>query len=348
MGCALSALSIMAQNSSFLELQTVIPTVSGAKPDLQLNAGFLHHIDSHLKWGMGVGVMENTQFKFAPSVPVFTRLEFDFIDYGDYRPFLSVDLGYRANFEDFEDGSSVFVNPTLGVNLYRCYLGVGYFGSMATSKNAEWANAISIRIGARFGDYDGSGNGHLHMPRPIKNFFKHSSFGIHATYGYGLGTTTIERKNENEETEYSLPSRYGAGLTWMYNFNDNWAFGLGATYTIEYKTEETRTYYYYDGKTTQEHKYDFDDSSWDLDYFCRLQYTMDEIGSSSIKPYVSADLGLCRQGESYFYAGQIGIKAWDWLKIGASCSVENNFLGTDSYFGYRNANCLNFILGVEF
>lgn len=335
MGCAMASLSLVAQNSTFLEFQTLIPTASGAKPDLQINFGYLHNIDDQLKWGLGVGISENTSFDFKPSLPVFTRLEFDFTSSGNYRPFLAADLGYSVSFEDFENGS-VFVSPMFGVNLYRCYLGVGYSGGMATNENAEWSNCIGIRLGTRFGGSDGA---HLHIPEPVKKFFRNTTFGLHAIYGLGLGTATATHEWSGGVYEYECSdlSRYGVGFTWLYDFNDNWAFGLGGTYSrYTYKDE--------DGDEIRTHN--------DGDLFLRLQYTMDEIANLPIKPYASVDFGSCigAQGAEdetpIYYAGQIGIKFWDKLKAGISYSRENAFYG-DEYWS-ADANSLRIVLGVDF
>lgn len=339
MGCAMASLSLVAQNSTFLEFQTVIPTVSGAKPNLEVNFGYLHHIDDQLRWGMGVGISENTTFDFAPSAPVFTRLEFDFTSTGNYRPFLAADLGYSVSFEDFENASSVFVSPMIGVNLYRCYLGVGYSGGMATNKNAEWSNSIGIRLGTRFG---GDKGGHFHIPAPVKKFFKHTTFGLHAMYGIGIGTATATHEWSGGVYEYECSnlSRYGAGFTWLYDFNDNWAFGIGGTYS-RYSYEDA------DGDETRTRS--------DGDLFLRLQYTMDEVAGYSIKPYASVDFGSCVGAQGMdrdvdkapiYFAGQVGIKFCERYRFGIAYSRENAFYGNE--YWTADANSLRFVLGVDF
>lgn len=312
--CSVLAFSATAQNSSFLEFQPSIATVSGAKPTLQINYGILHHIDSQLKWGAGIGIAESSEFNMAPSLPIFSRVEFDFTDKGNYRPFLGLDLGYSVNFEDFEYGS-FFVNPTLGVSLYKCYLGIGYLGSMGTYTEAQWSNAINLRFGRRLGGKEG---------RAIMNFFKRTTLGIHALYGNG-----VPNKISNDYSEASNLTRWGYGLSWMYNFNAHWALGVYATYIQKYS---------YETNDVNEDEVEGDG----IEAFVRLQYTMKQFGNLPLKPFANINCGYVDKGDGCMgVAGQVGVKIFDRFNVGAT------YLYVPQFYHSLDAGSLNFVIGVE-
>lgn len=313
---AMMALTAFAQksNSSFLEFQTDFATTKGVKPSIGLKGGFLAGIDTNVRLGAGIGLTENTQFKYAPSMPVFGRLEFLFSG-TNIRPFIDVDLGYSVNFEDFENGQ-VFINPMIGADFNKYYIGVGYLGSTALTENSTWGSNIALRLGMRF---DGSSN-------PFAKFFKKVSFGVEGSYAHSFGKSKEQDYGGYEDNLNILL----ASVHFMYNIDEHWAAGIGASYGTASKKEHSK---YTDADTY---------SSEDIEIFLRGEYTFNEV-KKDIKPYATLDLGMAYWGN--LVAPQVGVKYKDHIRLGLSLPYREAAYHEE---GGGDATCLQINIGYDF
>lgn len=316
---AMMALTAFAQksNSSFLEFQTDFATTKGVKPSIGLKGGFLAGIDTNVRLGAGIGLTENTQFKYAPSMPVFGRLEFLFSG-TNVRPFIDVDLGYSVNFEDFENGQ-VFINPMIGADFNKYYIGVGYLGSTSFAENSTWGSNIALRLGMRF---DGSSN-------PFAKFFKRTTFGVEGSYAHGFGKS---KRNYGGGYDNSLNVLL-ASVHMMYNIDEHWAAGVGASYGYTSYKE------HYDKKNLESSTVSHDGY---IEIFGRGEYTFDEV-KQDIKPYINADFGVTEWGT--FVSPGAGIKYKDHIRAGIALPYrEHAYHGDDS----GNVLGLEFHIGYDF
>lgn len=307
------AASAQKSGSTFLEFQTDFATASGVKPSIGLKGGFLTSIDTNVRLGAGLGIAEGTEFKYAPSMPLFGRAEFLFSG-TNVRPFIDVDLGYSLNFEDFESGS-VFLNPVVGVNFNKYYIGVGYMGATTLTENSVWTNSISLRLGMRFeGDTRSA----------FSNFFKRTTFGVEGVAGKHFGSTPNYDGYYSDNLTVLLASAHI-----MYNINEHWAAGIGAnlgrsTYTEHYNSMDPDNVPY-DGY---------------FEVFARGEYTFDEI-KQDIKPYVNADFGFTTLGT--MLSPQVGVKYKDHIRVGLALPYrmpaymdfeDESALGLELHVGY--------------
>lgn len=314
---AMMALTAFAQkdNSSFFEFQTDIPTIKGAKPSIGFKGGFLTGIDTNVRLGAGIGLTEDTQFNYAPNMPVFGRLEFRF-NGTNVRPFVDVDLGYSVNFEDFENGQ-VFINPMIGADFNKYYIGVGYLGSTAFSENSAWGNNIALRLGMRFG---GSFT-------PFVNFFKKITYGVEGSYAHSLGKSEVQ---PNDGFYIDNLNILLASIHFMYNIDEHWAAGIGAGLGSVSKVSHSK---HYD---------DYTHSDSDIELFLRGEYTFNEV-KKDIKPYATIDLGMAYLGK--FVAPQVGVKYKDHIRLGLSLPYRE--AGFDEGEG-NDATCLQINIGYDF
>lgn len=314
-----------AQNTSFIEFQTDIPTAKHSKPDIGVKGGYLFGVDSNIKLGMGLGLEECVEFKTAPAIPLFLRSEFLISDSGGTLPFIDFDLGYNLNTENLDYGT-LFINPMIGLRFNKVSIGVGYYGSTAFTDNSSWNNSISIRLGYNF---DGlkikKGNG-------LNRFLKKTSFGLDGSVGTNVGKTSVKNCYETSNTyEFSGVSDISLGVHWLYNIDEHWSAGIGGQVYFDSYTEKEVSSSYGD---------EYNDGDTNVELFFRGEYTHDEI-ANKIKPYADFDLGF--GGYGYYISPQIGVKYDDKYRLGLSLRNRSDM------FGYEyGGTTVNVNLGIDF
>lgn len=315
--------SAKAQKTCFLEFQTDIATVKESKPSLEFKGGILKNIDNNIRFGAGLGLEESSEFNAAPSIPLFLRTECMITNSGNCIPYIDLDLGYKLNLENFNQGG-IFINPVLGLRFNKYSIAFGYEGFTSFAKNSEWGNAISIRLGYNF-PYKSSGR--RWKDTAMYRFFKKTTFGLDVSIGTGLGE--VETKDSYLTYSYSGLTTESFGFHWVYNFNEHWAAGIGAQMTRDTYTEKIDEY-----NQTQ----DYDE--FDATFFCRVEYTHDEI-ADNIKPYGNIDLGYGVSG--VYLAPQVGIKYKDKYRLGVSFNNRSK-----RYNKEGTCSSLNLNLGIDF
>lgn len=295
------------KSSGFLEFQTGIPVPNG-NPSLEIRGGFLKRVDSNVKLGAGLGVIENSSFNATPQIPVFGRAEFLFTNTGNVRPYISFDLGSNINVEHI-DYSLLFINPMIGAYFNRFNMGVGYVGANSFCEGSAWMSMIGVRLGYVFGktktmDWKNTA---------LYRFMKHTTFCLEASYGIGLCT------------DYSGLSLKCIGCNWVYALDDHWATGIGVDFG-QFNYDDS--YFGYS-----------DDVNWDL--YLRCEYTGSEI-ATQLKPYGCIDFGNCGLGDGVYIAPQIGVKYKKHYRFGISAANRSGF------YGGGDALALHAHLGVDF
>lgn len=332
MATALMAVSVFSnaqeKSSRFLEFQTDIPTVGG-NPVLDVQYGVLKQVDSNVKLGWGIGLSESTGFEHIPNIPLFGRAEFLLTNSGNVRPFFDFDLGMSINVEHI-DNSAFFLNPVFGAYFNKFSIGAGYMGGKSFVEGAKWSSSISIRLGYTFSGA-GKGKKMIWKNTAMYRFMKHTTFGLEASIGTGLGKKKCDDKYHDGSYEFSGLSCKSIGFHWLYDIDKHWAAGIG----IQYGGFD---YHKVSGSWNNEE----DVSDDNMDAFLRCEYTHDEI-TKNLKPYGTIDFGINSYGGGIYLAPQIGIKFKDQYRLGVSVGNRGGL-----YDAEWDATTLQLHLGVDF
>lgn len=301
--------SAQSKLEPFAEIQTVIPTQKEADPAVGVQFGTLYEITDYLSVGGGVGVLEDTKFKAAPTFPIFGRVEFNINKKGTVSPYVNTDFGYSIN-----EYGGYFVNPTVGVKCNNWSIGVGYYGSIADVKNAEWTNGFNIKVGYGFSN-----------SKPVTDFLRRTTFGIE--YYYDINVDSPENDSWGTTQKLKDFTSWAVALSWLYNISDTWAAGIG----IKYRTCDIN--YGNAGNSSELGQSSFGG-------FVRGEYTFCK---NSVQPYISLDLGFKRELSNLEVSPQIGVKLFKHAKVG----VAYNYVKDNDFHGTKLPQTISIIAGLN-
>ena len=298
--------------NAFIELQPIFSTADGASHALNLQVGALKHINDNFLIGGSVGVAESFDFDVNPSIPILLRAQAEH-NFSGISPFISLDMGYSLNTEDFEYGS-VVVNPTVGVRYSNFYIGVGYYAAIPTKSGLKTGNNINLKVGYMFGD--GSGDG-------LKRFIKrtHVDIELGAAYGFStyspleLGRDFAEGDNEDDHN-HRVGSNVFANVIWGYDIDEHWMVGIGTGVRL-YMNKLDKCFnnkqYDYDYETNRFTAKQIDDGIETIPcvpLYVRGKYTfLNE--NVNFRPYVAVDLGYqfgTSMESCMLFEPQVGVK----------------------------------------
>lgn len=326
--------SAQKKTPSFLEFQTDIYP-GGGNPAIGFKYGLFKEIDKNIRIGGGVGIMEETSFKYAPFIPLFGRAEFDLAKSGNLVPYMDFDLGYNLNCAHIKSGS-IFVNPFVGLRFNnKFHLGLGYIGTATFGDQGAWANGVSLRFGATFGTNGESMN---QMGNAISKFFKHTHFGLDLKGGFSLNHSIAE--SPYAEYKYNHFASGLLGFHWLYDINKHWATGMGLQMGVMSWNMDVEDY---DANKK---------GGTDVDILAlwRVEYTHDEI-AKNLKPYADFDLGVGIGG--CLISPQVGVKLKNKYRLGLAIATRTNLwedcliYGGD-YLSPKAGVCIEFHTGIDF
>ena len=178
--------------------------VKGNTPSFSVGLGAYQKVHPNVMLGFGAEIVESWNFKGSPSFPVFVGLHAE--KFGEkFSPMIDFTAGYSFSTFKF-DNSGFFMNPLIGVRFGHYGLGVGYLGSTANAKNAQWSSAINIRLAYYFGYHK------TKMSESIKN---NTNFGMELTADIPLNSGDVVRGTFGE----------GLNLFLLYSVCDNFVVG---------------------------------------------------------------------------------------------------------------------------
>lgn len=239
------------------------------------------------KAGFGVGMSES--FKGGtPQMLVYGRGQYWCGD----NLFINLDLGYRENF-DYQPSSYFIIKPGLGVNFSRLYLMLSYDLGLRTHSFMSHSQGAVFTVGYRFGDID-YGAVPIWTGSSAYNFFKHTVLNVETGTGLGLGTTRAADGVKRANYEWY------AGLNWLYDFNDNFALGLGGRY------------YHIDTFNGGDTAYKNDTGA--LYVRAELKTTSDLFNTDGMRGFVNVDLGE-DSGRLPYIGAQMGLLFHDHWKV---------------------------------
>lgn len=301
--------SAQSKLEPFAEIQTVIPTQEEADPAVGIQFGTLYEITDYLSVGGGIGILEDTKFKADPTFPVFGRVEFNINKNGTVSPYVNTDFGYTIN-----EYGGYFVNPTVGVKCNNWSIGVGYYGSIADVKNAEWANGFNIKVGYGFSN-----------SKPVTDFLSRTTLGVE--YYYDINVDSPDNDSWGTTQKMEDFTSWAVALSWLYNISDSWAAGIG----IKYRTCEIN--YGNAGNSSGLSQSSFGG-------FIRGEYTFCK---KTVQPYLSLDLGFKRELSNIEVSPQIGVKLFKHAKVG----VAYNYVKDKDFHGTTLPQTFSILVGLN-
>ncbi len=331
----ISSLMTMAQATKFVEFQPAINIDEGNNgAALGFQFGFLKSVADNVEVGGGLGIMEHSSFSYAPKIPLFLRTKYNLSQNETVKPFISADLGYSLNTEDFEMGG-ILVCPNIGISFNDFYISAGYFAYIMT-KGGGVENNINLRLGYNLGKGGG-----------IHNFFKRTKVTMEFAGGIGISDAKVKISgNNNKDATAKVKDMASLRFLWTYDINDNWEAGIGAGCNL-YDTEF-------------DYRYVASESYIQIPVFVRGQYTHFNV-ENKIRPYAAVDLGATIHGganikmnnEGFFIEPQVGVKFNNKYNAGVGLEFVN-FDCEDKYSGYNyhatggSATIIKLHLGIEF
>lgn len=309
----ITKVSAQSKLEPFAEIQTVIPTQEKADPAVGIQFGTLYEITDFFSVGGGIGVLDDAKFKAAPTFPVFGRVEFNINKIGAVSPYVNTDFGYTIN-----EYGGFFVNPTIGVKCNNWSIGVGYQGSIADVRNAEWSNAFNIKVGYGFAN-----------SKPITDFLSRTTLGVE--YYYDINADSPDYNFWGTALNLKEFTSWAVSINWLYNISDSWAAGIG----VKYRTCDISYGNFKDVCLEQSF----------LGGYLRGEYCF---RTKSIQPYFSLDLGFKRELSNLEVSPQIGVKLFKHVKVGVAYNYVKDRCITDGHSnGTTLPQTLSIIAGIN-
>ena len=304
-----SKASAQSKLEPFAEIQTIISTQEDVDPAVGIQLGTLYEIADYFSIGGGIGVLEDTKFSADPTFPVFGRFEFNINKNEAVSPYVNTDFGYTIN-----EFGGYFVNPTVGVKCNNWSIGIGYYGSIADVKNAEWANAFNIKFGYGFSN-----------SKSVTKFLSRTKLGVE--YYYDINVDSPESDYWETSEKNNDFSSWAVALSWLYNISDTWSAGIGIKYrSCNIGCDNSETYY--------------ESSQSSFGGFIRGEYSF---RAKSVQPYLSLDLGFKKELSNLEVSPQIGVRLFKHAKVG----VAYNYVKEKDSFGVKLPQTLSIIAGLN-
>ena len=280
--CIIATSNTFAQTENkwtgFIELQPTF-NVDGAGHSIGILGGATRSVNQFVSVGGAIGAYESFSFEGTPIIPIMFRTKIE-KETTSISPYLTLDLGYGLNTNDFGYGS-IIVNPTVGARFGKVYLGVGYYAAIPTDSKLKTGNNINVKLGFILGGSSSDSK--------FVRFLKRTHVTFEAGYGFGLNT---KKYTDNFKTK--LGDNISAKLVWDYDITENWLAGIGSGAIVSFDKDITKRSSTKTDKDGTNHTYEYEDKHTEtginIPLFARGKYTMFD-SSKKIRPFVLCDVG---------------------------------------------------------